>query len=189
MSDSIDHLYEAGQGTLQIRLLEQCSGGEFRVNFSGNRFVFEFLAEAISDLLESDCKYHLAPFGAGCGWFGRHAEKDAAGWYLAGSTVLNSGGLYLHLQPCVSDIVFFPGGRGLGWMCFPNEFEGVDEKGRDYDPAYLVIEGQGEELNSIRKLFLQAASGYPVIADQASVQAIFGNTASIGIEIAPSSPI
>ena len=129
----------------------------------------------------------MAPFEAGCGWFGRTLEKDAEGWYLRGPTSVNDGGLYLHLQPCVSDTVVFPGGHGLGWMCFRNSFD-ANETERDYDPAYLVIEGQAEQLGSTRELFLQAASGHHVMLDQVSLQAIFGNGPGFEIQIVVDPP-
>ena len=143
--DSIDRLYGAAQGTLRVRLLDDA--GEFQVSISGNRFVFEFLAEAISYLLEcEDCKYDIAPFSAGCGWFGRTSEEDDDGLALVGPTVLNAGGLYFHRQPCVSDVVMFPSGRGVGWVCFPKAFD-ENETEYDHDPAYLMIEGHVAKLS------------------------------------------
>jgi hypothetical protein len=181
LKDSIDLLYEQGQGTLRVQFDQNDHVGS-SVHISGSRYAFEFLAKAVADVLEGmDCKFSVAPFAAGGGWFGRTMEEGSGGYYTDGRVLMpNEGGIYVHCQPCKSGAEIFPGGRGLAWMCFSNELSESTRAELDYDPAYLVVEGWAEELLGFKHLLLQAANGEPQVqVDEAAIRCMFSETRNV----------
>jgi hypothetical protein len=185
LNDRTDLLYEKGRGTLRVQL-ERDDPDHWSVHIMGNRSVFVWLAGCVGNVLEGiDCKFGVAPFAAGCGWFGRTMEEKHGSYYMTGRVLTQSeGGLYIHCQPCPSGSEIFSGGRGLAWMCFSNELSESGQTGLDYDPAYLVLEGRAEELLRLKDLLMQSANGEPlVLADQVTLQDIFSESANLGVSL------
>jgi hypothetical protein len=169
INNAIDRYGNAAQAGLFIEVVPD-EVGCMCLRLIATPAALEFLGHLVSGLLEEDdCHFSLEPFGAGNGYFQRARYSNP--------------GIYLHRQPCHSAIKLFPEGRGIGWVCFVGHFDDMPLEERDYDPAFVAIEGDTNALLWLKETFLRVASeGHYVMIGADELHASFGPVA-YGLEI------
>lgn len=163
--------WNAPRSSLHISIIQE--GQTIWAIFRAKRATYRYLAYAISGLLtgKMDCHFGIAPFSGGSSRFIRNTQSE-------------SSGLYIHLQPCPSNVKSFPKAFGLSWVCFNGHFEGVPEADRDYDPCFLLIEGKSRQLKFMHSRFMEIATkSDKLIIPLEKLEPIFGKAASLGLQM------
>ncbi|MFN7926141.1 MAG: hypothetical protein U0Q16_38945 [Bryobacteraceae bacterium] len=134
---------------------------EATVNFKATGDAFRHLGNWIAAFVESgDCHCSMGPFEAGSARFHSSEPSDA--------------GLYLHLQPCPTQVKSFPEAHGIGWFCFAGSFDGAPSEERGYDPTYVVIESGEDGFRWLAERVLAFASGSKAADLNPSESGLFG---------------
>jgi hypothetical protein len=126
---------------LSLSVLLAGEGGSV-MTLNGTRAAYDFLGHLLQALIDDgECYFSISPFGGGSGYFQSEGP-----------------GLYFHLQPCTSNLAFFSEREGLGWVCFTDWFDQVPAAERDYDPSFVMIEGDQSAFGWLSGVLLRLPS-------------------------------